>query len=33
VVVRDFATELLFCGGPTIIRAMDRLAAVRRELP
>jgi iron complex transport system substrate-binding protein len=33
VVVRDFAPELLFCGGPTIIRAMDRLAAVRRELP
>ena len=28
----QFEPQLMFCGGPTIIRATDRLAMVRREL-
>lgn len=28
-----FAPALLYCGGPTIIRAAERLAAIRREKP
>jgi iron complex transport system substrate-binding protein len=32
IAVRDFAPTLLYCGGPTIIRAMERLAAVRKGL-
>lgn len=27
----DFDTQLLYCGGPTIIRAMERLRAIREE--
>ncbi len=32
IAVRDFPERLLFCGGPTIIDVMDRLAAIRRSL-
>ncbi len=32
IAVRDFAPTLLYCGGPTIIRAMERLAVVRKGL-
>jgi iron complex transport system substrate-binding protein len=30
--VADFSSKLLNCGGPVIIRAVDRLAAVRQEV-
>lgn len=29
----DFAPNLFFCGGPSIIPAMERLAAIRRQVP
>ncbi len=29
----EFDPTLLYCGGPTIIRAAERLAQIRRELP
>lgn len=30
-VAADFPEQLTYCGGPTIVRAMARLAAIRRE--
>ncbi len=33
IAVRDFPFRLLQCGGPTIIAAMARLSAIRRDLP
>lgn len=33
IAVREFPQNLLFCGGPTIVKALDRLTAVRKELP
>lgn len=32
VAIRPYPARLLHCGGPTIIDAVDRLAAIRREL-
>ena len=31
--VERFDPSLLYCGGPTIIRAAERLAAIRSALP
>lgn len=33
IAVHEFPQSLLYCGGPTIIRAMARLARVRKGLP
>ena len=30
--IKDFPDALMFCGGPTIVRALDRLAVVRQSL-
>ena len=31
--VEDYPSNLLHCGGPVIVRSLDRLAAVRRAIP